>query len=132
MNRVPDYLILRQCVEQWGVTERQAKTYKARAYKIWHDANEATLEQERMMSIDRLKTEQRNMKTEYKGTPAGMRANLAIEREINRLRGAYVPKVSIVKSKDDDTQIIKVADDPAKDAAREKRIAFLIAKAQQP
>ena len=125
MNRVPDYLILRQSVNDWGITERQAKNYLAKAYKIWHDANEASIEQNRQMSIDKLMTEQRNMKAEFKGTPAGMSAILRIEKEINRLRGTYVsPK--IVLQGDEDKPIVIT-----NSAEREARIAALVAKAQQ-
>lgn len=125
MNRVPDYLILKQCETDWNITSRQAKNYLAKAYKIWRDANEASIEEQRQMSIDKLLTEQRNMKPEFKGTPAGMSALLRIEKEINRLRGTYVSPRLILQGDEDKPIVITNSEE------REARIAALIAKAQQ-
>lgn len=92
INRKSDLLILKQCVELWGVSERQAKNYLAKAYKIWYDATEATIDQKRRMQIAKLMRDQSNMKEEFKGTPAGMRAVLAIDKEIHRLEAMIGPQ----------------------------------------
>lgn len=101
INRQPDYLILKQCVEQWGVTERQAKNYLSKAYDTWYKANEATIDQKRQMQIDKLKRDQANMKEEYRGTPSGMRAVLSIDKEIHRLEAMINPKRHIISGDPD-------------------------------
>lgn len=125
MNRVPDYLILKQCESDWGITPRQAKNYLRKAYEIWHDANESSIEQQRQMSIDKLLTEQRNMKPEFKGTPAGMSAILRIEKEINRLRGTYVPAKLTLQGDPDNPVIVMTPEE------RRQKIAELIEKAKK-
>lgn len=128
MNRVPDYLILKQIENDWSVTSRQAKNYLSEAYKIWHDANESSIEQQRQMSIDKLMTEQRNMKAEFKGTPAGMSAILRIEKEINRLRGAYVPPKLTIQGDAENPIAVSVGEGFTPE--KEKRLQELLKKAE--
>lgn len=107
INRKSDLLILKQCVDQWGVTERQAKNYLSQAYQIWADATEATIEQKRRMQIAKLMRDQSSMKEEFRGTPAGMRIILAIDKEIHRLEAMIGPQRHI-HSGDPDNPIEQV------------------------
>lgn len=123
INRKSDLLILKQCVELWGVTERQAKNYLSKAYTIWADATEATIDQKRRIQIAKLQREQNNMKEEFRGTPAGMRVILAIEKEINRLEGLIGPHRHIHSGDPEHPIEINNSEE------RERRIAELVKKA---
>jgi hypothetical protein len=128
INGVQDYLILKNIEQEWGVCRRQSKNLLQKAYKIWHEDQEATVEQKRALRVAELKQNIRSMKDQYKGTPQGMTAVNQIQKEINKLEGIYpVHKVMIQGDKDNPISFVDNSDP----IAREKRIAELIAKAQK-
>jgi hypothetical protein len=51
--------------------KRQSKIYQ-KAYKIWHEDQEATVEQKRALRIAELKQKYSFYEDQYKGTPQGM------------------------------------------------------------
>jgi len=103
ISGVPDYLILKNIEQQFQnsdgnyISRRQAKVLLQKAYKIWHEEEEATIEQKRALRIAELKQDIRNMKESYKGTPQGMSVVNSIKKEITKLEGLYHPKVNIHK-----------------------------------
>ncbi len=87
--------IVTQSVNKWGVSERQAKRYLADARDTWVKGNQEKLNAKRSARIEALKKLKRSMKEEFKGTPAGMRTVLQIDKELARLEGAYPTKQMI-------------------------------------
>lgn len=128
INGIQDYLILKNIEQEWGVGRRQSKNLLQKAYKIWHEDQEATIEQKRALRIAELKQNIRSMKDQYKGTPQGMTAVNQIQKEINKLEGLYpVNKVMIQGDKSNPIAVTDISDlDSIND-----RIAKLVAKATQ-
>lgn len=83
----PNCDIEASCVRQFQVSPRQAKRYIAAALDIWKEGNQEKLASKRARRIESLKKMLRSLKPEYKGTPAGMRVVLQIQREIIKLEG---------------------------------------------
>jgi hypothetical protein len=79
---------------------RQSKKLtQKKAYKIWHEDQEAKYKRERFEQ--QLKQNIRSMKDQYKGTPQGMTAVNQIQKEINKIRrNSYRHKVMIQGDKD--------------------------------
>ncbi len=126
LSGVPDYLILKNIDQSdWGVGRRQAKNLLQKAYKAWHDEQEATVDQRRTMRIAELKQDIRNMKPEFKGTPKGMAVVNAIKKEITKLEGLYPAQRHIIQGDPDKPLVITNSEE------RERRIQELIAKATQ-
>ena len=129
ISGVPDYLIIKNIEQQFintngkGLSRRQAKVLLQKAYKIWHEEEEATIEQKRALRIAELKQDVRNMKDSYKGTPQGMSVLNSIKKEISKLEGLYPAKTHIVKG-DKDNPIIITEDKEDLD----ERIAKLLSK----
>ena len=128
INGIQDYLILKNIEQEWGVGRRQSKNLLQKAYKIWHEDQEATIEQKRALRIAELKQNIRSMKEQFKGTPQGMTAVNQIQKEINKLEGLYpVHKVMIQGDKANPISVTDISDlDSIND-----RIAKLVAKATQ-
>lgn len=84
--------IVKQIVQTWGITERQAKNYIRDGYKRFREANEIDVEELKAASIERRKKLARELDPEYKKTPPGVIALLAVEKDIDKLRGLYVEK----------------------------------------
>ena len=130
INGVPDYLILKNIEQQFVnkdgefIKRRQSKVLLQKAYKIWHDEQEATVEQKRSLKIAELKQDVRSMASEFKNTPQGMAVLLNYKKEINKLEAIYpVTKIMIQGDKENPLVITNSEE-------REARIAKLIAKAQ--
>ena len=134
INGVPDYLILKNICNQFKnkddnfISRRQAKELLKKAYTAWQEDEQATIEQKRVMRIAELKQDIRNMKEEFKGTPKGMAVINAIKKEITKLEGLYIPKVSILRG-DKDNPLIP--DSFTFDEAKEKRLKALLEKASK-
>lgn len=131
ISGVPDYLILKNIEQQFKdkndiyVGRRQAKNLLQKAYKIWHEEQEATIEQKRSLRIAELKQDIRNMKEEYKGTPKGMTVVNNIKKEISKLEALYpTPKLMLQGDKENPV-ILPDGFGPEKQA----RLEALIAKA---
>ncbi|WP_346318197.1 hypothetical protein [Chitinophaga sp. YIM B06452] len=94
---VQSSLIIQQVLSQgWCTSIRQAERMLAEARKRWtaHEAN--SIEERRLLKIVELKHLKRTLKPEYKGTPAGLRSQLQVDKEIIKLEG-----ITPTKSKDD-------------------------------
>ncbi len=107
INGVPDYLILKNIEQQFVnkdgeyIKRRQSKVLLQKAYKVWHDEQDATIEQKRSLRIAELKQIARSMSEQHKGTPNGIRALNQVIKEINKLEGLYpVHKIMIQGDKD--------------------------------
>lgn len=131
INGVPDYLILKNIEQQFVnkdgeyIKRRQSKVLLQKAYKIWHDEQEATVEQKRSLRIAELKQDIRSMDAKFKNTPQGMAVLLNYKKEINKLEAIYpVTKIMIQGDKENPLVITNSEE-------REARIAELIAKAQK-
>lgn len=128
LSGVPDYLILKNIEQQWEVGRRQAKNLLRKAYEIWHNEQEATVEQKRSMRIAELQQDIRNMKPEFKNTPKGMAVLLAYKKELSKLEALYpVQKLMLQGDKENP---ISIVDNTDLDSVN-KRIAELVAKATQ-
>lgn len=134
INGVPDYLILKNIEQQFinakgkPISRRQAKVLLQKAYSIWQESEETTIEQKRALRIAELKQDIRNMKDTYKGTPQGMSVVNSIKKEISKLEALYPAKTHILKG-DKDNPLIPMVDGFTPD--KEKRLAELLEKAQK-
>lgn len=131
INGVPDYLILKNIQNQFknGAGQylglRQAKNLLQKAYSLWEESEEATIEQKRALRIAELKQDIRSMKDIYKGTPQGMSVVNSIKKEISKLEALYPAKKHIIQGDKDNPVVIKNSEE------REARITSLIAKAMK-
>jgi hypothetical protein len=125
INGVPDYLILKNIEQQWGVCRRQSKNLLKKAYTIWHEDQEATIDQKRALRIAELKQIARSMSESDKKTPKGISSLMSVHKEINKLEGLYPARTHLIKGDEENPIVIKNSDD------REARIAALVAKALQ-
>jgi len=91
--------IVRQSVQTWGVADRQAKYYLKEAYQRFRDANELEVEQLKAASIERRKKISREMDPQHRRTPSGVVALLAVEKDIDKLRGLYIDKHEVIVHK---------------------------------
>lgn len=131
LNGVQDYLILKNIQTQFKngsgqfLGLRQAKNLLQKAYRIWQESEEATVEQKRALRIAELKQDIRGMKDVYKGTPQGMTVVNAIKKEISKLEALYPAKTHIIQGDKDNPLVITNSEE------REARIAQLVAKAMK-
>lgn len=102
---VQDHLIVKNVVERWGLDVRQAQRYVREAYEKWKKIEGVNIDMKREMKIAKLQQMIRTMKDEYKGTPQGIQAIMAVEKEIIKLEGLEpsktltleLPEVAAVK-----------------------------------
>lgn len=74
--------IVAQIVNKWGVSERHAMRYLAEGRKKWVKGEDQIIEHKRRLKVESLKKLKRSLSPAYKGTPAGIRATMAVEKEI--------------------------------------------------
>lgn len=79
--------IISQINSKWGIEDRQAKRYVAEARDRWKKDSEEALDQKRRLKVASLKKLKRSLTDKYKGTPMGIRAVVAVEKEIITLEG---------------------------------------------
>ncbi len=96
--------IIAQVVSKWGVSDRQAKRYIADARKQYITNKQEAIDIKRRQKVEQLKRDKRKIRQEYIGTPAGMKALLEIDKEINKLEALY-PAVKLEISGKDGTPI---------------------------
>lgn len=102
---VQDHLIVKNIVERWGLTVRQAQRYVKDAYENWKEIEGVKVSMKRTLKIARYKQLIKSLKDEYKGTPAGIRAIAEVEKRIDLLEGIEpsktltleLPEVAAVK-----------------------------------
>jgi hypothetical protein len=80
-----DNFILRQIRNTWNISLVQARKYLKQAYANWLPDERINIENRRAAKIAELKQIKRSMKTEYKGTPAGINAITRVEKLIIKL-----------------------------------------------
>ncbi|WP_445454094.1 hypothetical protein [Flavobacterium sp. 25HG05S-40] len=89
---VQDRLIVKNAAERWDIDIRQAQRYVREAYESWKKIEGINIDMKRDMKIAQMKQLVRTLKDEYKGTPAGIQAIMAVEKEIIKLEGLELPK----------------------------------------
>jgi hypothetical protein len=89
---IQDNLIVKNIIEKWDLDVRQAQRYVKEAYESWKKIEGVKIEMKREMKIAKLQQMVRTLKDEYKGTPAGIQAIMAVEKEIIKLEGLEIPK----------------------------------------
>lgn len=120
IDGVQDYLILKQAQTQWGINLRQAKRYLQMARENWVQDEKVDIETKRRNKIAKLQHLARTLKEEYKGTPSGIKAILAVERELIKLD----PDLSVKRvNVNANVQVSELSPEE-----REKRIAELLSK----
>ncbi len=99
IDGVQTSLILKNIISQ-GWTEAKSDDNKKRsaarmlkdARDLWTDIPEAEIEQKRKLRIDEMKQYKRNLQERFKGTPSGIFALIAVDKEINKLEDLYPSK----------------------------------------
>jgi len=127
INGVPDYLILKNIEQQYAVCRRQSKNLLQKAYKIWHEEQQSTIEQKRSLRIAELKQDIRSMKEIHKGTPQGMSVVNSIKKEISKLEALYPARTHIIQGDKEKPLIVKDGFDDEKQARLDKLIAKILA-----
>lgn len=79
--------ICSQCVQSWGVTERQSYNYIKEAKKYFKLKEDEKLEEKRNRRLFSLYKLKRKMEKKYEGTPSGVAVLLKIEQTIIDLEG---------------------------------------------
>ena len=79
--------IIAQIISKWGVEERQSKRYISEARKRWSKEEQEHVDAKRRRKILKLQRLARSLKDPYKGTPAGLRSIIIVEKEIIKLEG---------------------------------------------
>ncbi len=95
IDGVQEDFMRKQMRNEWGISTRQAKRYIADAYKSWKTDAEIDMETRRQAKIAELQQLKRSLKKDYKGTPAGIRAIMAVEKQIIRLEPYSVKRVDV-------------------------------------
>ena len=98
---VQSALIIRQILNSgWCQSQRQAERYLKAARDMWTDIPEAALEQKRKIKVAELQHIKRSLQDKYKGTPAGIRALMSVDKEIIMLEGLRKPTKLELTGKD--------------------------------
>lgn len=84
--------IMKQAMMKWNVSDRQAKNYIRRSYDEWKKSNELKMEDLVHSAIERRKKLARQLEQKYANRPDGISVLLAIEKDMDKLRGLYVEK----------------------------------------
>jgi hypothetical protein len=81
--------IIAQIIDKWGLAQRQAKRYISHARKKWAAEDQEHIDARRKRKILKLQKLARSLKDPYKGTPAGLRSIIIVEKEIIKLEGMH-------------------------------------------
>ena len=84
---VPAALIIKKVIQNQWCNQRNAKHLLKKARAEWAKIPASDLNEKRMIKLIQLEQMKLDLKTEYKGTPAGLQALIAIEKEIIKLEG---------------------------------------------
>lgn len=76
-----------QCMQSWGISDRQARDYIKKAKKIWEQKDNERLESKRKKRLAALYKLKRRLEIKYQGTPQGVMAVLNVEKTIIELEG---------------------------------------------
>ena len=83
--------IVRQITKREWCGRRQAERMLSEARERWVRHEEQDITRKRLLKIQELRQQIRNMKDVHKGTPAGIRAIVAVQKEIIKLEGIAMP-----------------------------------------
>lgn len=101
VDGIQSSLICRQILSQnWCQSQRHAERMLKKARESWTEIPEAALDQKRKLKVARLEQIVRNLKEEFKSTPAGVRAIMSVEKEIIMLDGLRKPTKVELTGKD--------------------------------
>jgi hypothetical protein len=97
LEGVQSALIVRQIIaSDWCTSERHAERMLKDARDLWTEIPEAEINQKRKLKIGELQQLARSMQERFKGTPAGIRAIVSVQKEIIKLEGiAPATKVEV-------------------------------------
>ena len=95
---VPEELIRKQIKTEWTLSLRQAKRYIKDATESWKRDEDIDMDIRRQAKIAELQQVKRSLKAEYKGTPAGIRAIMTVEKQIIRLEPYSVQRVDVTSN----------------------------------
>ncbi len=96
----PSVDIIAQIFLKWQIEERQAKRYISEARSRWVAEESLVVDHKRRLKIQTLKKLKRSLKDSFKGTPAGIRAIMFVEKEIIKLEGTQPAKKLELTGKD--------------------------------
>ncbi len=90
---VPSTIIVQQILhKEWCTSDRHAERLLAEAREQWIKYENTNLSELRKLKVQQLQNMKRSLKPEFAGTPAGIRALLAIDKEIIKIQGLAAPK----------------------------------------
>lgn len=95
IDGVQEDFMRKQMRTQWGISTRQAKRYIKDAYEAWKSDSDIDMETKREAKIAELQQLKRSLKQDFKGTPAGIRAIMMVEKQIIRLEPYSVKRIDI-------------------------------------
>lgn len=92
IDGVPANLIVQQILlKDWCKSDRHAERMVAAARKKWIAYESEDVLERRKLKVQQLQHLKRSLQERYKGTPDGIRAIVAVEREIIKLDGLAAP-----------------------------------------
>lgn len=92
IDGTPSALIIQQILlKQWCKSDRHAKRMLQGARKRWIDYETEDILERRKLKVQQLQFLKRSLQSRYKGTPDGIRAIVAVEKEIIKLDGLAAP-----------------------------------------
>lgn len=92
IDSAQDNFMLRQMMNEWNISLRQARRYLKDAYSRWLPMEQLTIEEQRAAKIAELQQLKRTLKPEFTGTPQGINAIHSIDRTIIKLKAIQPPK----------------------------------------
>ncbi len=87
----PSQDIVTNMMQKWGLGERQARRHIKMARERWTGQEKVIVDHKRKLKIESLKKLKRSLHDRFKGTPAGIKAVLQVEKEIIALDGLRAP-----------------------------------------
>lgn len=100
IDGVQEDFMRKQMRTQWGISTRQAKRYIKDAYEAWKQDVDVDVETRRQAKIAELQQLKRSLKQDFKGTPAGIRAIMMVEKQIIRLEPYSVKRIDLTSGGD--------------------------------
>lgn len=92
IDGVPSALIIKQIIEyNWCTSDRHAERLLQKARLKWVQYEDEDVLMRRKLKIQQLQQLKRTLQKKYEGTPDGIRAIMAIEKEIIKLDGIAAP-----------------------------------------
>lgn len=89
---VPYTEIINRVMKRWKCADRTAKRYIKDARERWSEEAQESIDQKRHRKIIYLQRLRNSLQRKYKGTPDGIKAQLLVDREINKLSAIIPPQ----------------------------------------